>query len=453
MLDALRQDPGASLGPETVPRRRSPSDAAILASLGYSSTRPDEPARLRHVVSIVLGVIAVIAAGMVVWQVAAMSNLLPNPPWRPAAPTLAPLAGRPQAAPPPGKGVRTSVTLTRPSPTAPRPAAAAVGPGVPFPSRTSESAERKVTRTAGPAFMAVTTASSRASNPTAPPEQVEKPHARASTVLPSGPVAEPPAPTPAASKAAHPVPDPAGGSTRPTQAAPSSGKAAPLSGERTPSLFDTGATAAAPASGGPSPITRPPDAGTDHFKLALYYQRVGDFENALIHYRAVLEANELNAEAHNNLGLLYQDKGLYEEAVRECRRATFIDPGSTTARNNLGVALLKSGNAEGAITEFTGIVAAEPGNVQVLANLALAQKTSGHAEQARETLQRALSIDGRSAVAHYNMALILEEYGELARAVEHYEQFLALSGAEHAALAGEVRGRVKALRAKLIQGQ
>jgi hypothetical protein len=47
-------------------------------------------------------------------------------------------------------------------------------------------------------------------------------------------------------------------------------------------------------------------SGGDHFQLALYYQRSGDFENALLQYRAVLQRDELNGEAHNNLGLLYR---------------------------------------------------------------------------------------------------------------------------------------------------
>ena len=105
------------------------------------------------------------------------------------------------------------------------------------------------------------------------------------------------------------------------------------------------------APGSPAPAPRP--AGeTDHFKLALYYQRVGDFENALIHYRAVIAADELNAEAHNNLGVLYQGKGLYDEAIHEFQRATFIDPRYDKAHNNLGVALLRSGKTDAAIAEF-----------------------------------------------------------------------------------------------------
>ena len=47
----------------------------------------------------------------------------------------------------------------------------------------------------------------------------------------------------------------------------------------------------------------------DQFGRALMYQRLGDFENALVSYRQVLQRDDLNVEAHNNLGVLYRDKG------------------------------------------------------------------------------------------------------------------------------------------------
>ena len=89
----------------------------------------------------------------------------------------------------------------------------------------------------------------------------------------------------------------------------------------------TGVAAAPVAAGTPSPragqARAPP---SDHFALALYYQRVGDFNNALAQYRMLLEQNDASAEVHNNLGLLYQDRGNVDDAVREFRRAIALDP-------------------------------------------------------------------------------------------------------------------------------
>ena len=188
----------------------------------------------------------------------------------------------------------------------------------------------------------------------------------------------------------------------------------------------------------------------DHFKLALYYQRIGDFENALVQYRAVLETNELNAEAHNNLGVLYQNKGLYDEAIREFQRATFIDPHYDKAHNNLGVALLKSGKTDAAVSEFRAIVAQDPKNVEALTNLATAQKAeraAGRGPRDPDSHARPSTTGTRRRTTTWPSCT--KRAAIWPRAVQHYEQFLGLAGADSAAVAAEVRSRVQSLRMKL----
>ena len=48
-------------------------------------------------------------------------------------------------------------------------------------------------------------------------------------------------------------------------------------------------------------------------------------EALLSHYRALLDRDELDPQAHNNLGLLFRDRGMLDQAVREFRRALIID--------------------------------------------------------------------------------------------------------------------------------
>ncbi len=187
----------------------------------------------------------------------------------------------------------------------------------------------------------------------------------------------------------------------------------------------------------------------DHFRLALYYQRAGDFENALLHYRAVLQQNELNAEVHNNLGLLYQEKGLLAEAVTEFERALFIDQRYVRAYNNLGVTFLSLNRFDQAAAQFRTALTLDPRNVDAMVNLAIALKSTGQADQARAQLLRALELDSHSAPSHYNLALLYEEAGETAKAIQHYRLFLQYGGAEHAHLAPGVRSRIDTLSARL----
>src|SRR4029079_13379945 len=89
----------------------------------------------------------------------------------------------------------------------------------------------------------------------------------------------------------------------------------------------------------------------DDFQLGLYYQRAGDFEQALMHYRAALQRDEMNVEAHNNLGHLYLGRGLAYEAAREFQRVIAIEPRYVTARVNLSAALYALGRFDAAAAQ------------------------------------------------------------------------------------------------------
>lgn len=187
-----------------------------------------------------------------------------------------------------------------------------------------------------------------------------------------------------------------------------------------------------------------PSADSD-FDLALRYHRAGDFENARQHYLALLERNELDAQAHNNLGLLYQEKGLLPDSARELHRAVALEPGNAGTHNNYGVTLLMQGRKDEAVAEFQSALTIEPGNLDARINLALAERSSGRIDVAKENLLDVLNRAPANAPAHYNLAQLYEQTNEPARAVEHYRLFLEHAGTEHADRAAPVRARIAAL--------
>lgn len=211
------------------------------------------------------------------------------------------------------------------------------------------------------------------------------------------------------------------------------------------------AAAASPRLAPPGAQAEPSGEQREWLKRALDYQRIGEVEKAIAEYRVLLQANEANAQAHNNLGLLYEGKGLLEDAMREFARAIEIEPAYDKARNNLGVGLLRTGNVEAAAAEFRRVLAANPDNQEAMINLALSQRADGHPEQARETLIRAVAINDRSAVAHYNLALLYDDGGEIARALEHYEAYLKYAGSADPKALAAVRERCQVLRQRLVR--
>lgn len=188
--------------------------------------------------------------------------------------------------------------------------------------------------------------------------------------------------------------------------------------------------------------------GDDHFARAMMYQRLGDFENALVSYRQVLQRDDLNVEAHNNLGVLYRDKGLFEDAIRHFHRAIAINPGYARARNNLGVVYLTQRKLDMSATQFHAALAIDPKNVESMVNLSTIEKESGKRDEARRWLTRAIAIDPRNAEGHYNLGLLEDEAGDRAQALSHYRAFLQYGAASHPPLVGEVRKRIDTLAAK-----
>ena len=178
---------------------------------------------------------------------------------------------------------------------------------------------------------------------------------------------------------------------------------------------------------------------------ALYYHRAGDYSNALQRYRALLERDDLNAQAHNNLGVLYQEKGQLPESAGELQRAIAINPRNSGSHNNYGVTLLMLGRISDAAAEFRSALTIDPANLDALVNLALVDRSAGHLDAAKERLLEALNRAPENAPAHYNLAQLYDETNEPARAVEHYWLFLEHAGAEHADRAPTVRARIAAL--------
>jgi Tfp pilus assembly protein PilF len=192
------------------------------------------------------------------------------------------------------------------------------------------------------------------------------------------------------------------------------------------------------------PRERTPNApSTDPFQLALYHQRAGDFEQALLNYKLALQRNELHVEAHNNLGGLYLGRNLLGEAVREFERALAIDPAYVPARVNLSATFYKQGRFDAAAAQSREVLRVDPRNVDGFVNLALAQKGAGQVADSRISLRRALELDPHHALAHYNLARQYDDGGETVRALEHYRQFLQYAGPEQEPYAAEVRARLK----------
>jgi tetratricopeptide (TPR) repeat protein len=202
-----------------------------------------------------------------------------------------------------------------------------------------------------------------------------------------------------------------------------------------------------------SPEPKPKNDGTNHFELAIRYHNLGNYEQALKHYLAVLAADEFNVEARNNLGLLYHTRRQTTQAVDQFRRAIAINPRYVKARNNLAVVLTDAGRFAEARAELRAAMAIAPRNADLIVNMALVEKADSHRDQAIELLVRAIGNEPSHGMAHYNVAVLYEEQNALARAYDHYTEFLKYGGPEHGELLSDVQRRLVALKPKLASAR
>jgi Flp pilus assembly protein TadD len=261
----------------------------------------------------------------------------------------------------------------------------------------------------------------------------------------------------AQSSSAAPMPRPvtpaAANATRPERAQPAlpaaPGTAAdpprqPANPAESPVVLRSAASAQPSRQIAPAPDQRRPDV-LKQFQMAVRAQTLGNGDEALTLYRAVLAADSSNVQAHNNLGLLYHRRGSPADAVDQFRRAIAIDPRYVKARSNLAVALMGAGRLSEARAEVRTALAIEPRNADLMVNLALIEDADQHRERAIELLVRAVGVQPTNALAHYNLAVIYDAQGAVARACDHYVAFTEHAGPEHAALVSEVQRRVATL--------
>ena len=115
----------------------------------------------------------------------------------------------------------------------------------------------------------------------------------------------------------------------------------------------------------------------------MMYQRLGDFENAQVSYRQVLQRDDLNVEAHNNLGVLYRDKGLLRRCHQTFSAGDRHQPWLRTRPQQSRRRLSRiSGSSIRPPSQFHAALAIDPKNVESMVNLSTVEKESGRRDEA-----------------------------------------------------------------------
>lgn len=124
-------------------------------------------------------------------------------------------------------------------------------------------------------------------------------------------------------------------------------------------------------------------------RLAVLYDRQGDFQKAQEEYRKAIKETPRDADLLNDMGYGYYSRGRWAEAEKYLRQALAVNPEHARAAINLGLCVGEQGRYQEALELFDRVLTP----AQALCNLAFILTTQHKWEEAKHTYQEALQMD------------------------------------------------------------
>jgi tetratricopeptide (TPR) repeat protein len=132
-----------------------------------------------------------------------------------------------------------------------------------------------------------------------------------------------------------------------------------------------------------------------HYHLGLVQQRLGDYSEAMKHYRQAIDEPippVLRVGALTNLAALYREQRELQRALNCCQLAVNAAPDYAPAHYNFGMTLRAAGDLKGAIAAYRRAADLDPSVAAVHQNLGVALFQGGLIDTAREEFQRAIEL-------------------------------------------------------------
>jgi tetratricopeptide (TPR) repeat protein len=160
--------------------------------------------------------------------------------------------------------------------------------------------------------------------------------------------------------------------------------------------------------------------------LALTYQNLKRFEEAIASYHRAIELDPNFAAPHNNLGNLYKEQKRYEEAIDSYHRAIELNPKWATPHNLLGNVYKEQKQDEKAIDSYHRAIELNPKWATPHNNLGNLYKEQKRYEEAIASYHRAIELDPNFAAPHNNLGSLYKEQKQDEKAIASYHRAIEL---------------------------
>jgi tetratricopeptide (TPR) repeat protein len=174
-------------------------------------------------------------------------------------------------------------------------------------------------------------------------------------------------------------------------------------------------------------LSEPEDRDEIYLDLAMEYENINDYKEALVVLNEAIKYNPKNEGAIYEVAFCYDQIGDYEKAIK-CY-SDFIDenPYSFTAWYNLGNAYSKSEDFEKAIWAYDYCILINEDFGPVYFNLGNAYLSVDKYQLSIDAFNKCMELDGEDPVALCYIGEAHEQLGELTLAKEFYKQSLELA--------------------------
>ena len=163
------------------------------------------------------------------------------------------------------------------------------------------------------------------------------------------------------------------------------------------------------------------------YNLGLALARLGEREEAIATFTAVIRANPKDEEGFFNRGRLLLEQGKAEEALRDFDAARALAPAQMQIHYRRGLALARLERYDEAAAAFAAAAALAPQNVEAIYNQGRALDAAGSPEEAIACYRAALGLKPDFAEAHNMLGVVLAERGRLSEALGHFSEAVRLA--------------------------
>jgi tetratricopeptide (TPR) repeat protein len=169
-------------------------------------------------------------------------------------------------------------------------------------------------------------------------------------------------------------------------------------------------------------IDRNPNSLLAHNNYGVMLSNRGQFGDAIIHFRKVLEIQPGDPDGNDNLGNALLKKGNVDEAISHYEEALKFAPYRADVHFNFGNACVQKGQSAEALAHFQKAVELKPDYVEAYNNLGTALLKLNRVNEAIACWQKAIELRPNLALPHNNIGYALCKSGRLDEGLPHLQR-------------------------------